>query len=929
MLSRHVYKKISALLVVAMILSIFSTSVLAAGETEAANEVTFSDIDQSYAKQEIQALADLGIISGYDGKFNPKGSLTRADLAVVLVKSLELEPDTASSEVFTDVPSDAWYAGYVGALVKSGITYGTSATTFSPNKFVSREELAVLFIRAFGWEETAKAAELDETLTDMDEVSDWAAAAVSFAFKIGFIQGVDNGDGTFSFNPDGNADRQALARLAYEFVVNRAVYEEAVANLDADNGESDAGSSTGGFIIIKDGDDEEDENTAAHEITEPGTYTLGNVTGDVHILAQDVTLKNTTITGNLLIAEEIADGDVILDQVTVTGTTTVEGGGPNSIHVANSILATVIVNKNDGSIRLVLEDGTNVQQITLQSGAIIETTNGVGQIGPVNLDNAIPRNSNITLNGSFTSIHVRAQQVAVNIGQGSTIAQLNVLAEALNSTFNLGHGSNIRRLIVDAMTSFAGNGTIANAEVNVDGVDFADLATRPVFAADPSVTDVVYSPEQVTLTAPDAGRQIILTGLKSSGTKDVTSLAQWSTSDASVAVVTSSGLVRAVNNGSTTVTADYGQFSVDVPVTVAVYQLETPTISAIEVTNGTIDVNFSGSVTDAIYSDFKVTATLNGQNIELSNLRYAGGQFTFDPVSLNDYYGSTLYITVESSANAANQFIGSQSDAIQLTGFGGTIVNVAGEPVPGLEIKFRKGLNATEGPIEATVTTDAYGEYMIYLKPGIYTGELGGEGTPYITSYLIGVSAVNVFNVGENQTAILVPDANETRIVLTWDRDPRDLDSHLIGPAREGGHFHTWFANKQYNSDGQLIVDLDLDDVTSYGPETTTVRQDVYGTYTFYVHHWAGESTLRASLAKIEVYRGAVDAPSAVYEVPTGTGSEIYWIVFEMTITEDGQVQFKAINELTNEDPADSTYVNEYDDDWSLAEGQESEEGQL
>ncbi|MNJ59780.1 hypothetical protein D3C77_554780 [compost metagenome] len=197
------------------------------------------------------------------------------------------------------------------------------------------------------------------------------------------------------------------------------------------------------------------------------------------------------------------------------------------------------------------------------------------------------------------------------------------------------------------------------------------------------------------------------------------------------------------------------------------------------------------------------------------------------------------------------------------------------------------------------------------MPAGIYTGELGGANTDYIKSYLIGVAASNVQNENENFTAIGIPKESETRIVLTWGLNPRDLDSHLIGPGVSEGQFHTWYADKEYQANNTTIVDLDWDDVTSYGPETTTIRQDVIGTYKFYVHNYSGESALTASGAKIEVIRGTDWENPIVYTVPAG-GSERYWIVFEFTIKEDGTIEYTPINQLTNDDPATGTYVNEY-----------------
>ncbi|KMV01227.1 hypothetical protein ACS72_00355 [Acinetobacter sp. VT 511] len=115
-------------------------------------------------------------------------------------------------------------------------------------------------------------------------------------------------------------------------------------------------------------------------------------------------------------------------------------------------------------------------------------------------------------------------------------------------------------------------------------------------------------------------------------------------------------------------------------------------------------------------------------------------------------------------------------------------------------------------------------------------------------------------NKRENQTAIEIPTQDETRFVLTWGKDPVDLDSHLVGPAGDEGMFHTYYSDKQYYNNGELMVDLDLDDVTSYGPETTTIRHLLPGTYTFYVHHFSGCFGWRGLSRSVDVDATAEDA---------------------------------------------------------------------
>ncbi|MNW44020.1 Endoglucanase precursor [compost metagenome] len=916
MIKAQTRKKISVLLVIGLILSIFSTNYSAFAADSAKTSLT--DIEQSYAKAEISALVEKGILDGFaDGTFKPGDSLTRAQLAKVLVLALNKEQDPTGAAAFKDVASSDWFAGYVGALVKSGITQGVSADKFAPNETVTREELAVFFVRAFGWEENAKAAALNGSLSDLDKVSTWAKPHVSFAYEIGFIKGAVNKDGAVTFNPSGKADRQALARLAYEFTTNKAAYEGKV-KVPSDSKEpatdkpstgsdkkepSGGGSSSDGSGSGDNGS--QNGGSTSNIISKPGTRSLGNVTGNVTISSKDVVLENTTINGDLILAEAIGSGDVTLKNVKVSGETRVLGGGPNSIHVADSVLATVIVNKADGSVRLVLEAGTTVQQIDLRSGALIQTAEGVGEIGPVEIGSNIPQNATVTLNGSFDTVRVHAGQINIQLAEGSSIGNLDIFAEAVNNAFNLASGSVISQVIVNAIVEFSGAGTISNAVVNVDDVDFSGLTTPPVIAPDASVTKVVYTPEEFALTAVGATRQIVLTGIRDVSNLDITQKATWSSSESDVAEVVN-GVVKAKSDGTTTISANYGTHNVQVPVTVAVYQPQPyPAINKLEVSNGEIHVGFDQDVADLELEHFKVTATVNGDSVDLNNLEYSDGVFTFDPV---DSYGSTLYVTVEHD-ELQSKFTGSQSGSLKLTGFGGRITDILNSPVAGLEIKFRKGLNAKEGEVVGKVTTDADGHYFIYLPAGIYTGELGGENTDYIKSYLIGVAATNVKNVNENFTAIGIPKESETRIVLTWGLNPKDLDSHLIGPGVSGGQFHTWFADKEYYVDGSKIVDLDWDDVTSYGPETTTIRQDVVGTYKFYVHNYSGESAMTASGAKIEVIRGTDWENPIVFTVPAG-GSERYWIVFEFTIKEDGSIEYTPVNELTDENPAKGIYVN-------------------
>lgn len=116
----------------------------------------------------------------------------------------------------------------------------------------------------------------------------------------------------------------------------------------------------------------------------------------------------------------------------------------------------------------------------------------------------------------------------------------------------------------------------------------------------------------------------------------------------------------------------------------------------------------------------------------------------------------------------------------------------------------------------------------------------------------------------------------ELRIVLTWGATPSDLDSHLwLPPANP---FHIYYANKG-NCNTFPYACLDVDDVTSYGPETVTIKQRFNGAYVYGVYNWSNETAITNSGGRVQVYgqSGLV----AQFDVPT-SGSGRWWYVFDL-----------------------------------------------
>lgn len=235
---------------------------------------------------------------------------------------------------------------------------------------------------------------------------------------------------------------------------------------------------------------------------------------------------------------------------------------------------------------------------------------------------------------------------------------------------------------------------------------------------------------------------------------------------------------------------------------------------------------------------------------------------------------------------------------------GGTITNALdGRGISGVRLRLRRDWNNKTGPYvdEIGTTTNNSGYYSISEVPvGYYTVEASMNG--YVTGYS------NIIVLNENPktdfdftiTPILADD--EVRIVLTWGSSPSDLDSHLVGRTPGGDTFNVYYSDKEYNYDGVEMANLDTDDTSSYGPETITITERIYGTYTYAVHNYSNRNnsnsdTLSFSGAVVRVFIGSTQV--AEYHVPTDQVGT-YWTVFRI----DSSERITPINTVSNTKPA-------------------------
>ena len=194
--------------------------------------VTFSDTSGDIYRNTFADFLSLrGVIKGNDdGTFAGEEVLTRAQMAAILARVLDLEPGAAPE--FADVSADNWFYQPISELRQSGIL--AADKLFYPDRIVTRQELMTMAARALdymGALNPVTEAEKQQVLTgeeDFDTVSDYAKEAYLSLFANGYQVLMetdyhvdeDLSDDTYRLSPNQPITRQEAAQFLYYFIRN-------------------------------------------------------------------------------------------------------------------------------------------------------------------------------------------------------------------------------------------------------------------------------------------------------------------------------------------------------------------------------------------------------------------------------------------------------------------------------------------------------------------------------------------------------------------------------------------------------------------------------------------------------------------------------------------------------------------------------------
>ncbi|NEU25583.1 RTX toxin [Paenibacillus polymyxa] len=638
----------------------------------------FSDI--SYVTSDkmvaIQEAVSQGLLSGDpQGTFRPAATLTRQELAVLLVRALKLDP-ISSSSTFKDVQSKQFAAPYIEAAQKAGFLSGDGLGNFRPNDPITREELAAVFVRAVGGVNAEGGSSI--LPKDQSSVSQWAAGSVDTALRLGLIDIHDS-----KLNPRGEVKREDIAPFLLD-IFKTQEQTATINNIDGD------------IVTI---------DNVPYLIEGKLKDLIGSSNKDA---LKGATLKFNSRNRNVdgLQQLEIVQKDVVLntDGLPESSLLRISGDG---VQIKGDIKGVIELNDGVSSIQL----NGNVNHLTLNSGNGI-SIKGTGTIGELQAVNA---NAKVTLNPNFkvetiklpkeasvSQVIQNYNEVQKQIGQIQSTdgtVQESTTVTSSSVTFSSGGGGSTK-----SVTNHAPGVTTGFTDITLSTADEPkkiNLSNSFTDADGDALTYTVETSATNVATVSVNGSQLTLTPVSAGTTK--------------ITVTANDGKGGTINS----------QFNVTItPVTPeAVNHAPTVNASISNVTTGAADgvktVSLAGVFTDEDNDALTYTAT--STNTGVATVSVTGSDLKITPVN-----AGTATITV-----TAND------------GKGGTVdtqFNVTITPVIPEAVNHAPTVNASI----SNVTTGAADGVKTVSLAGVFADEDSDTLTYTATSTDAGVATVSV-----------------------------------------------------------------------------------------------------------------------------------------------------------------------------------------
>ncbi len=192
-----------------------------------AADLPFTDVlEGKWYSAAVHYVYEHGLMNGTsETTFGLNTKLTRGMIVTILYSAAD-EHDTSYTPRFEDVPEGKYYSLPVTWAYETGLSTGTSETTFSPKADITREQLAIFLFKYAEYKgfDTGARADLSE-YPDADRVHGYAEKAMQWAVAEGILSGSRQGDEVLLL-PRNDATRAQVAVMLMKFFEGLKPMEE-------------------------------------------------------------------------------------------------------------------------------------------------------------------------------------------------------------------------------------------------------------------------------------------------------------------------------------------------------------------------------------------------------------------------------------------------------------------------------------------------------------------------------------------------------------------------------------------------------------------------------------------------------------------------------------------------------------------------------
>lgn len=374
----------------------------------------FSDTQSHWAASYIKTAVEKGFSSGYDdGKFRPDQSVTRAEFIKMVNKAIGLTITTDTA--FSDVTENDWFFNDVKTAVGAGYIKGNGDGTFLPNKTITRQEAAVVLSRVVTKAENAADV---SAFTDVGDIADWAKDSIAKIAGKSYMTGYPEG----TYKPLAPLTRAEAVKIICSVLEKEKI------------------------------------------VSEPQTLS-----------ASGATLDPAIYTGGVTIAKEVEDGEVTISGASILSELNIQGGGVNSVHAVDCILAFTVINREGNPVRLEITGQSIVNSVVAANDAIIDALQNTGASINVMVSAANSGEITVTVSGNVQDMTVNGK-ANVTVASG-TVSNLVVASTAEGAKVTLSEGTTVASAQINAAATFEGSGSMTNVNETTTGSTFSDTLT--------------------------------------------------------------------------------------------------------------------------------------------------------------------------------------------------------------------------------------------------------------------------------------------------------------------------------------------------------------------------------------------------------------------------------------------------------------------